>query len=681
MRTSKKQRFLTIILGFLLCLAFPQSAHAEEIENERTGLEVIFVIDCSGSMKTNDPSRVAVRMVQAFIDSVHTEELLVGFAAYNDTVAASAAPVSITDQEERQKLKDSIDAVPYSGDTDIGLGLSYVQEQMPEQAGYQRVIVLISDGETDLKAGGSRTVEDSNAEQEACVLQCMEEEIPIYTIAFGKYDGNKEVLTNIAERTDGESYTVESPEKLIEVLYGILENNVAYKIQQFSNGIYAGGTQEIKCILDEPYLDEIDVLLISEGEIGETFLKYGDSQIPMNMLSNYAVGKIDESTIRDSVKELTIHVSTAEKQKLQVFLLSYRKLAPILEIETHIPKNQEIPYRIYFRDSDGNIIEDEAFYKSFSWELKSIEDETEHIFIQPSVRQSSRGVEGTVKAGHSGVYTLSGILSDSMGRYPFLFSVETKNNPPSGELPEISCTVLDKELFFDLNTYFADADGDDLTYALEGKTGNQAAVELTADDRLWIKPEQTGTQTAILTVYDGEDTWTYPLQITIIPLWKAYWWVTGLIVSAVLFAGIAVYHLLHKPKPKEEPELLVEEKKAYRFCGRMDAYFTLQPESEKEIPPLTFQMHKVRDNKIVLGDLLEKYPKAADALGLFEICLVADEDRRMVLYHTSESVVMIGNSIACRKIRYNVSFGDIIYITSPDGMYDLEIHYIAIFQE
>lgn len=92
-------------------------------------------------------------------------------------------------------------------------------------------------------------------------------------------------------------------------------------------------------------------------------------------------------------------------------------------------------------------------------------------------------------------------------------------------------------------------------------------------------------------------------------------------------------------------------------------------------------MHKVRDNKIVLGDLLEKYPKAADALGLFEICLVADEDRRMVLYHTSESVVMIGNSIACRKIRYNVSFGDIIYITSPDGMYDLEIHYIAIFQE
>ncbi len=666
MRTSKKQRFLTIILSFLLCLAFPQTAHAEEIENERTGLEVIFAIDCSGSMKTNDPSRVAIRMVQAFIDSVHTEELLVGYAAYNDTVAASAAPVSIADQEERRKLKDSIDAVPYSGDTDIGLALSYVQEQMPGQEGYQRVIVLISDGETDLKAGGSRTVEDSNAEQEACVLQCMEEEIPIYTIAFGEYDGNKEILADMAERTGGESYTVESPEKLIEVLYGIFANNVAYKIQQFSDGIYAGGTQEIRCILDEPYLDEMDVLLISEGEIGETFLKYGDSQIPMTMLSNYAVGKIEENRIQDSVKELTLHVSTAERQKLQVFLISYRKLSPILEIETHIPKNQEIPYRLYFRDSDGNAIEDETFYKRFSWELSGTGEEAEHVSIQPSITQSGRGVEGTVKAERSGTYALFGTLSDSMGIYQFGFSLEAANNPPSGELPEISCTVLDKELFFDLNTYFKDADGDELTYVLEGKTGNLAAVELAGNDRLLVKPEQTGTQTTILTVHDGEDTWTYPLQITVIPLWKAYWWVTGLIVSAFLFAGIAVYYQLHRPKPKEEPELLVEEKKAYRFCGRMDAYFTVQPEGEKEIPPLTFQMHKVRDNKVVLGNLMEKYPKAAEALGLFEICLVADEDRRMVLYHTSESVVMIGNSIACRKIRYNVSFGDVIYITSQD---------------
>ena len=52
----------------------------------------------------------------------------------------------------------------------------------------------------------------------------------------------------------------------------------------------------------------------------------------------------------------------------------------------------------------------------------------------------------------------------------------------------------------------------------------------------------------------------------------------------------------------------------------------------------------------------------------------------MILYHTSNAVVMIGNSIVCRQIQYSVSFGDVIYITSQDGAYELEMHYITVIQ-
>lgn len=76
----------------------------------------------------------------------------------------------------------------------------------------------------------------------------------------------------------------------------------------------------------------------------------------------------------------------------------------------------------------------------------------------------------------------------------------------------------------------------------------------------------------------------------------------------------------------------------------MDAYFTAQPDAEKEIPPLSFELYKVRENKLILGALLEEYPDAVRAMELNEIHLMADEDRRMILYHTSKSVVMIGNS-------------------------------------
>ena len=79
-------------------------------------------------------------------------------------------------------------------------------------------------------------------------------------------------------------------------------------------------------------------------------------------------------------------------------------------------------------------------------------------------------------------------------------------------------------------------------------------------------------------------------------------------------------------------------------------------------------------------ELLEEYPDAVRAMELNEIHLMADEDRRMILYHTSKSVVMIGNSIACKQIQYSVGFGDVIYIMPKDGSYELEIHYIAVIQ-
>ena len=81
-----------------------------------------------------------------------------------------------------------------------------------------------------------------------------------------------------------------------------------------------------------------------------------------------------------------------------------------------------------------------------------------------------------------------------------------------------------------------------------------------------------------------------------------------------------------------------------------------------------------------LGKRVDFLREACGRLGLDEITLTADEDRRMILYHTSGASVMIGNSILCKRIRYSVSFGDVIYITSEDKVYDLEIHYIAVIQ-
>ena len=107
---------------------------------------------------------------------------------------------------------------------------------------------------------------------------------------------------------------------------------------------------------------------------------------------------------------------------------------------------------------------------------------------------------------------------------------------------------------------------------------------------------------------------------------QAYWWVVALILIVGIFV---LWKILHKPRP--ELERLTEEKKQYHFCGKLDAYFVLQPEDEEEIPPFSFSMNKVKDGRVSLGALFGTYPEQAKALQLEDIFLIADENRNINL--------------------------------------------------
>ena len=129
---------------FILCLFFsffcPLMVCAKEFVSAKEGLDVMFVMDYSGSMKTNDSRDIARGMVKAFVDTVHSADIRVGFVAYNDRILTFTSPLAIQTEEERADLKKLIDQEQYAGNTDIGLGLSYGLELLEEEAVRKRVI-------------------------------------------------------------------------------------------------------------------------------------------------------------------------------------------------------------------------------------------------------------------------------------------------------------------------------------------------------------------------------------------------------------------------------------------------------------------------------------------------------------------------------------------------------------
>lgn len=662
----KKIRLL--IYSVILCLFFPKTVCAQEVVSEKDPMEIIFVIDCSGSMKVNDPSNMGLDMVQAFIDTVQNENIRIGYVAYNDGIFSHAEPLPVAEVGQRESLKEEIRSIKYSGDTDIGLGISYAYGSFSPESGSRQIMVLISDGETDLPKNSERTIEQSNEELEQCVSQCKKDRIQIYTVAFGQYDGSMATLKEIAERTGAESYSAQGPEDLINVLYGILQDSLIYKIQHFSSGTYAGGKQEIKCVLDEPYLDEVNVLLLSSEPVGKTTVQCGEEEVLLTGLSHYAVGKIESAVADSAGKEIVIRSETGERQDLGIYIISYRKLVPVLQIATSISRNQELEYQIYFKDVNGNIIRDPDFYSTFAWRLTC-----DDVRMQQEGAEVLDGVlKGKVSFSHSGTYSLFGALSDEFGSFAFSSQVDVTNAMPTGSIPDDSCTLLESEWTLCLDEYFADRDKDVLSYSVtDVSEGISAKLE---GNQLTISPQSPGLYSVVIQVSDGENAVQYVHRIRVVPLWQKYWWVLVLIVLA---AALLLCKMLYKPKP--ELERLTEEKKQNHFKGKLDAYFILQPDEEEEIPPLSFQMNKVKDSRVSLGSLFGAYPKPAQALQLENVYLLADENCNMVLYHRSKSGVMVGNAIACAQIQYTVSFGDIIYITSPEGDYDLEIHYVALF--
>lgn len=672
----KRLKAVSFLLSFLVFISASFCASGEEIASGKNGLDVMFVMDYSGSMSANDPDHTAIGMVKAFIDTVHSADIRIGFVAYNDQIVSSAAPVSVRTQEERDSLKALMDSAGYSGNTDIGLGLNYAYGLTGQENGRKCMIVLISDGETDLKGSrAGRTREISDQDLRNTVEASRSRNIPLYTVAFGKYDGSKEILKEISSQTGGQNYTVEKPETLIDVLYGIFHDNMAYRIQEIAGGIYGEGSQSLRIKLDDSHLDEMDVLMISPQQIGDTTVVYGEQQIKPVNLVHYSVAKV--SDIKRDISDMTIQTNTRKNQELKIYLISYRDLTPALEIETTVARNNPLPYKIYFKDKSGSVIKDEAFYSNF----------TPKVVVYPDGQSDSsrRDIETAVKEGilagemvfpQSGTYYIEARLDDRMESCIFNTArIQVINTPPAGELPKnVHYNPLTREKQLVLNDYFTDSDGDSILYTLEQDAGDLAEVGLN-NGILTIKPLKAGSRNLILKISDGEAAISYTYSLEIIPLWKAYWWVIVLILAA---AGAVLWRLFHKPKP--ELEVITEKKAQNRFQGKMDAYFMEQPEGEDEIPPLTFPMYKIKDNRVSLGDLMKEYPDASASLGLDHIFLIADEDRRMILYHSSESSLMIGNSIVCRKIQYSVSFGDIISITSPDGAYDLEVHYISMIQ-
>lgn len=661
-----RRTICAVAMSLLLFCIVGIRCQAEETAMAKEDLNIVFAVDHSGSMNEQDASRMISKVLQVFIDTMHGENIRIGYLAYNDTIVAQKAPVEIDQEEQRQALKQTIANAENQGETDIGLGLKEAYRLMDGCSG-KKMVVLISDGETDLaRSNTGRTEEDSDQDIEEIVQLCQAEGTPIVTVAFGKeYEGEEAVLRKISDRTGGESYEADRPEELVSILYDLFHTDFSYSVREITDSIYEAGSQRINCGMDGMIYDELTVLFFSDQEIQEAGVISGGNWILSETKENYAVVRLSETS-----SDLTIEFETKDKQQVSVFLVGRRNITPVVEWDGEIYKNKEKEFRIHFEDDNG---QQPASYTDLQWtaEFRSMTDDT---VVPLQLEATETGLIGKATFTDSGKYSLylaTGRNSENTYDVSQLSVLNTL--PISISNAHVDIFTSSGEQMIDLAEYFADEDGDVLVFELQELPKDMVSASVEGH-YLHITPKGRGTGDIVLLVSDGEGSLAGRITVRVRFWIEAYPAVPFLVICLLLFAVFKIYR--RRKRILTVPEK-VEEKSKYYFTGKINVYFTLVPEGTEEIPPLNFMLHPIREGKIVVGDMLRSYTELSALLELDRMFLYPAENRKIVFYHNSKAAVMIGNSIVCRKMQYALSYGNVIYVTSQDGSCEMEIHYVA----
>lgn len=210
--------------------AVPVSAAAGSVNN----MNVVFVLDGSGSMYTTDKDQLRFEALELFLGLSAESGNSMGAVVFDDGILFQEDLVLIDGKEAKSGLSEKVRGASGNGDTDIGSAILTAVQMLKDSGNpdLPSAVILLSDGNTDLpKDKTGKKLEESKRRKAEAIDYAREKEISIHAVclnANGK--AKKEELQEISDATGGTCVEVKKASDLKEVF------------NQFYNIIYATKT-------------------------------------------------------------------------------------------------------------------------------------------------------------------------------------------------------------------------------------------------------------------------------------------------------------------------------------------------------------------------------------------------------------------------------------------------------
>ena len=230
MRIPKQMRtsLLALTAVFLFCIIIVCMAFAEETEfadlteqNASAEAEIVFLLDTSESMKTQDRAMRAVDAIRQGAYSLPSN-YPVGMISYG-TEVWEVMPLST----DRQKLDMQLDQIQYGGYTNAGAGLSQAVALFSESNEKERYIIMLSDGEIDMP--DTERARQSREDYLQAAADAKEKGINIFIIAVGNAWKTPQVhIFDAAEMTNGAIYFEGQSGSLSQIIGKITDERISF---------------------------------------------------------------------------------------------------------------------------------------------------------------------------------------------------------------------------------------------------------------------------------------------------------------------------------------------------------------------------------------------------------------------------------------------------------------------
>lgn len=366
----------TMLLCFILVTGFLGNTLSCHGMNSGEGCRIVVALDVSGSMVTTDEDRLSIEMIQMMIDLSDVQDEI-AVVAYNDFIVYESPLLSMDKKENKDRLKNDLNQIVFSGETDNGLGMKTAVNILAENTNDSKksYVLFISDGKTDLANSQSeRTEQESENDWNDSGELALQKGININTISFvNQYSQDTNQMTVISTKTGGSSSVVANP---LQFMKAVTQTWFSYKGMDellINTSNTNSRLQKLELDMNQIETDQALIVTVSTEVYKDFEMVYTDNQMELLKNRHYAIAKIE-----NPVKETLYAMYSGEADGVLLWCLAdvgakqeeiqeppgepeKQSYAPVaeksIEEDLYISKGKKVlDVSALFSDRDGDIV-------------------------------------------------------------------------------------------------------------------------------------------------------------------------------------------------------------------------------------------------------------------------------------------------------------------------------------